>query len=47
MKEMVVRGEMRGVVVGRNPGQSPGSHTRDSSQRDTARYRFCLERRDL
>ena len=29
--------EMRGVVVGRNPGQSPGSHTRDSSQRDTAR----------
>jgi len=30
MKEMVVRGEMRGVVVGRNPGQSPGSHTRDS-----------------
>ena len=24
--------EMRGVVVGRNPGQSPGSHTRDSSQ---------------
>ena len=37
---MVVRGEMRGVVVGmyRNPGQSPGSHPRDSSQRDTARY---------
>ena len=37
MEEMVVRGEMRGVVVGRSPGQSPGSHTRDSSQRDTAR----------
>ena len=31
---------MRGVVVGRSPGQSPGSHTRDrrpSRQKDTAR----------
>ena len=24
MEKMVVRGEMRGVVVGRSPGQSPG-----------------------
>ena len=30
MEEMVVRGEMRGVVVGRGPGQSPGSHTLSS-----------------
>ena len=36
VEEMVVRAEMRGVVVGRNPGQSPGSHTRDSSQRHEA-----------
>ena len=27
MEEMVVRGEMRGVVVGRSPDQSPGYHS--------------------
>ena len=37
MEEMVVRGEMRGVVVGRSPGQSPGSHTRDFSPSPAAR----------